>query len=155
PGCTPAALAGHDLLIPYMEPENDDHPKHQDDLQVFQNFIDAQLPTITSGSRHDVASGFHNVTVPLSIGFTRSGPVFRTTTGIVQTTACPVRIHGETFCPTTPKDVDKFKLTCKPPLDPMTERPVSACTGADGNPISGTFQQIQEHIFDRKCSSLS
>src|SRR5262249_42268327 len=61
---------------------------------------------------------------------------------------------GETFCPTKPFDSDKFKLTCASPLDPMG-KPVSACIGADGNPLSGTFQQIQEHIFDRKCSNVS
>src|SRR5262249_4107180 len=55
----------------------------------------------------------------------------------------------ETFCPTQPLDGDKFKLTCLPPTDP------DACIGADGTPLSGTFQQIQEHIFDRKCSNVS
>ena len=155
PACMPTALSGNDLLIPYMEPQNDDHPKHSDDLQVFQNFINAQLPTVTSGSRHDVASGLHDVSVPLGIRFTGRGPAYRTTTVTVQTTMCPVPIHNETFCPTAPKDVDKFQLICTPPIDPSTGKPLSACTGADGNPITSTFQQIQEHIFDRKCSNLS
>jgi len=155
PACTPTDLSGNELLIPYMEPQNDDHPKHIEDLQVFQTFINSQLPTVTSGARHDVASGLHDVTVPLDVRFMKSGPVYRTTTVTVATTMCTVPIHGETFCPTPPKDVDKFKLTCTPPIDPNTGKPMSACTGADGNPISSTFQQLQEHIFDRKCSNLS
>ena len=152
--CSPADLAGNNLLIPYTEPQNDDHPKHIEDLQVFQNFIDTALPT-TDASTHDVPSGFHNVTVPLAVSFRKSGPVFKTTTLTVRTTMCTVAIHGETFCPTPPKDIDNFKLTCTPPIDTMTGKPMSACTGADGNPITSTFQQIQEHIFDRKCSNLS
>jgi hypothetical protein len=154
PKCMPADLSTNQLLIPYTEPANDDHPKHIDALQVFQTFIDSTLPTVTA-DMENIDSGFQPVAVPLSIGFTPKGPVFRATTLTIHTTMCTVPIHGESFCPTPPRDVDSFRLTCTPPIDPMTGKPMSACIGADGNPLSGTFQQIEEHIFDRKCSNLA
>jgi len=158
PPCAPTDLSSDQFLIPYTEPANDDHPKHIDDFQPFQTFVDnsgLSQATATDPSHTDVSSGPNPVTVPLSIGFTSKGPVFRTTTLTMHTTLCTVGIKGETLCPTPPNDVDNFKLICLPPIDPMTGKPMSACIGADGNPLSGTFQQIQEQIFDRKCSNVS
>ncbi len=152
--CMPQNLSQDHFLIPYTEPSNDDHPQHIDDLQPFQNFVSNSGLALTA-TQTDVPSGFNPVAIPLSIAFTPKGPVFRATTVTVRTTMCTVQIKGETTCPTPPMDVDKFKLTCTPPLDPITKQPLSACIGADGNPLSGTFQQIQEHIFDRKCSNIT
>ncbi len=152
PPCAPTDLSHHQFLIPYTESTNDDHPLHVDDfdqLQIVTNTNRALTATET-----DVSSGFSPVRVPLRIAFTAKGPVFKTTTLTLHTTMCTVGIVGETTCPTPPKDIDNFKLTCLPPIDTMTGLPMSACIGADGNPLSGTFQQIEEHIFDRKCSNL-
>lgn len=149
PPCAPMDLSHNQFLIPYTESTNDDHPLHIDDLQPFQNFVSNTGLPLTA-SQTDVASGFNPVTVPLSIAFTSKGPAFRTTTVTVHTTMCTVGIHGESLCPTSPKDVDNFKLTCTPPIDAMTGQPLSACTG-----ITSTFQQLEEHIFDRKCSNLA
>ncbi len=153
PPCAPADLSQNRFLIPYTEPTNDDHPLHVDDFKVFQDFATTAIPSLTA-SHTDVMSGPNPVTVPLRIAFTTKGPVFKTTTLTLRTTMCTVGIKGETTCPTLPKDIDNFKLTCTPPIDTMTGQPMSACIGADGNPLSGTFQQIEEHILDRKCSNL-
>jgi len=158
PRCTPTDLSSDQFLIPYTEPANDDHPKHDDDWQPFQTFVENSGLSQATGSgmgQTDISSPASPVTVPLSISFTAKGPVFRATTLTMHTTLCPVGIKGETLCPTSPNDVDNFKLTCTPPIDPMTGKAMSACIGADGNPLSGTFQQIQEQIFDRKCSNIS
>lgn len=154
PHCSPTDLSSDQFLIPYTEPTNDDHPKHIDDLQPFQTFVENSGLSQTA-TQTDVSSGPNPVTVPLSISFTSRGPVFRATTLTMHTTLCTVGIKGETFCPTPPNDVDNFKLICLPPIDPMTGKAMSACIGADGNPLSGTFQQIQEQVFDRKCSNVS
>jgi len=149
PNCTPSNFPSNSFAIPYTGPSFDDHPKHVPDFEPLQLFADGQLP-ITSGDT-DLWSGPTAVSVVLPVAQTSNGPRFRTATLKLQTTLCSVPLLSGGKCPTgLPQDKDKFKLVCTPPLDPMTNQPVSACTG-----ITSTFEQIQKHIFDRKCSNLA
>lgn len=146
PSCTPTDLPDKGFHIPFSGPDNDDHPKHVAEFEILQNFHEGPL----SSSMTDVASGFSPVTVPLKIAFTAKGPVFQTTTIQMHPTMCKAKLSTSNhfMCPTgVQKDVDTFNLTCTPPVD-GTGAKISPCTG-----ISSTFQQLQEHIFDRKCSS--
>ena len=144
-GCSPANLPAGGFLIPFSGAANDDHPKHIADFEVFQQFAQDSLPL--TAVKTNVMSGFSDVTIPLTITFASSGPKFKKTTVTMQPTMCTnALILGK--CESGLKDKDKFKLNCTPAIDGMTGKPVSPCTG-----ISGTFQQMQEHIFDRKCSA--
>jgi len=143
PGCTPGDVNG--FLIPYSGATNDDHPKHIADFEPFQTFFDDNGPITTL----DQTTGFHNVTVPMTIGFTAKGPVFKPTTVAMHPTACATALSNGRCPMGVAKDVDTLNLTCTPALDAMGQT-ISPCTG-----ITGTFQQIQEHIFDRKCSTMA
>ncbi len=148
PGCSPSDFPASSFAIPYTGPSNDDHPKHIPDFEPLQLFADGQLPLTSSDT--DKLSGFQPVTVTLPIRFTSSGPRYRPATLTLQTTLCQIPLFSGR-CPSGQLgDRDKFKLLCTPPLDPMSAQPVSPCSG-----IASTFQQIQEHIFDRKCSTLA
>jgi hypothetical protein len=146
-GCSPTNLPTGGFLIPFSGPMNDDHPKNVADFEVFQQFAEDQLPLTPADS--NIMSAFSDVTVPMQIAFTGNGPMFRTTTITMHPTMCtvPLNANGKCVSPGI-KDVDTFNLTCTPPLDPMTGAKISPCTS-----ITSTFQQIQEHILDRKCST--
>jgi hypothetical protein len=142
--CTPIDMPAGSFLIPYSGATNDDHPKHIADFEFFQQFAEDNLP-LTSAMT-DVASGFRTVTVPMTIAFTSRGPKFKTSKVAMRPTACSLPlVNGR--CNAL-KDKDTFKIMCTPAVDAMTGERISPCTG-----VTGTFQQIQEHIFDRKCSN--
>jgi len=152
--CAPTDLPSQGFHIPFSGPTNDDHPKNIADFEVFQTFADDSLPlhpaTPTDPTSTDIASNFKPVTVPLKISLASNGPVFVTNTVTMSPTMCKAALTASNKfkCPVSvQKDADTFKLTCTPPVD-GTGAKISACTG-----ITSTFQQIQEHIFDRKCSS--
>jgi hypothetical protein len=148
-GCSPASFASGGFLIPYSGAANDDHPKHIPDFEPLQQYAEDQLPLTAADV--DRSSGFKSVTVPLTISFGAKGPAFRTTTIKLKPILCQADLLSNNKCPTgVKKDTDTFKLTCTPPVDSMTGTKISPCTG-----IASTFQQIQEHIFDRKCSNLA
>lgn len=145
--CSPSAFPANSFAIPYSGPANDDHPKHVPDFEPLQQFVDGELP-LGSGDV-DRLSGYQPVTVTLPIRFSARGPRFRPMTLRLDTEICQIPlISGR--CPSPLGDKDRFKLICDRPLDPMTSQPISPCTG-----VTSTFQQIQEHIFDRKCSNLA
>jgi hypothetical protein len=147
PSCTPTDLKG--FAIPYsttLDADNDTHPKNVPDFNVLATFVDGELPL--DAGMTDRVSGFTNVTIPMKIAFKGTGAVFKTTTLKLHPTMCTAGLITSSSdpnkwkCPPgVVKDVDTFKLTCTPATDP------SACTT-----ITSTFQQIQEHIFDRKCA---
>jgi len=143
--CTPTDLPADGFLIPYSGAANDDHPKHVAGFEPLQIFAENNLPLTPVDT--NVASGMSSVTVPLDIRFTSKGPKFRKTTITLQPTTCTTPLQNGK-CSSGERDGDKFKLVCSPAIDPMTGDPISPCTG-----ISSTFQQIQEHIFDRKCAT--
>lgn len=147
-GCSPSDFPASSFAIPYTGPQNDDHPKHVPDFEPLQQFADGQLPLTSTDV--DRLSGYHPVTVTLPIRFTSRGPRFLKMTLPLDTTICEIPLLGGR-CPSGQAgDKDRFKLVCDPPVDPITSQPVSPCTG-----VTSTFQQIQEHIFDRKCSNLA
>lgn len=147
--CAPTAAPAGSFAIPYSGPTNDDHPKHNADFEPFVQFAEDHLPLTTGDT--DVVSGFKPVSVPLSIRFGASGPRFRNTTVMLKPTQCAAALLSNGKCPSgIPNDKDTFKLTCTVPVDSMTGAKISPCTG-----ILSTFQQIQEHIFDRKCSTMA
>jgi hypothetical protein len=144
PPCAPTDLPADGFLIPYSGNANDDHPKNVADFEIFQNFAETFLPLTAMDT--DVTSGFSNVTVPMQIRFTSKGPVYKTSTVTMHPTMCTTPlVNGK--CTSGLKDADKFKLICTPAKDGNGD-PISPCTG-----VTSTFQQIQEHIFDRKCST--
>jgi len=147
-GCSPSDFPANSFTIPYTGPANDDHPKHIPDFEPLQQYAEGQLP-LTSAET-DRLSGYQPVTVTLPIRFTSQGPRFRPARLDLTTTICQVPLLGGRCPSSTLGDRDTFSLFCDPPLDPMTGQPVSPCTG-----VTSTFQQIQEQIFDRKCSNLA
>jgi hypothetical protein len=149
PECVPLDLPGPDgFLIPFSGAANDDQPKHIPDFEVFEDFAQNTLPV--TADMTDVASSLSSVTVPMQILFTSRGPMFRTTTLQMHPTLCSVPLVNGRCPPGAARDIDTFNLTCTPATDPVTRAKISPCTG-----IASTFQQIQEHIFDRKCSNLA
>jgi hypothetical protein len=163
-GCSPAALPAGGFLIPYSagpqnaNPDNDRNPKNIPDFEPFQTEIDNNILPLTAMETNQ-HTGFHPVTVPMKIAFTANGPVFKTTTIKMHPSMCSVQLlkvsANKYTCPTggTNEDVDTFNLTCTPEISLTTGKPISACTSVNGTSIASTFQQIQEHIFDRKCST--
>lgn len=149
PSCAPAAAPAAGFRIPYSGPGNDDHPKHVNDFEPLLVFAEDQLPL--SATDTDRLSGFKPVTIPLSITTSAAGPRFRNTTVKLEPTLCATGLLSNGKCPPgVDRDSDSFKLVCTVPIDPITQKKISPCAG-----ISSTFQQIQEHIFDRKCSTLA
>lgn len=149
PSCTPRAFPAGSFAIPYSGPAFDDHPKHVPDFEPFQLFADGQLPLLATET--DRWSGWNTVRVVLPVRQAANGPRFRLATLKLQTTICGVSLLSDGKCPAgVANDKDTFKLVCLPPVDPLTNAPVSPCTG-----ITSTFEQIQKHIFDRKCSNLA
>lgn len=147
PFCAPTSAPATGFRIPYSGPGNDDHPKHVDDFEPLLAFAEDQLPL--SASQTDRLSGFKPVTVPLAIVTTASGPRFRASTVKLEPLLCAAGLLSTGKCPPgVDRDADSFKLVCTIPKDPVTKAKISPCTG-----IASTFQQIQEHIFDRKCSN--
>ena len=150
-GCAPQDFPLGSFLIPYSGPGNDDHPKHIPAFEPLQQFVDDQLPLDAGAGDVDLMSGFFSVVVPLSIGFGARGPVFKITTVSLQPTMCTVALDTKGHCPPGgKKDSDTFKFMCTPPVDPTTKLKISPCAG-----VTSTFQQIQDEIFDRKCSTLA
>lgn len=149
--CTPQNFPVGSFLIPYSGADNDNHPKHIPAFEPLQQFVDDSLPLDVSAGDVNLLSGYVSVVVPLSIGFTSRGPVFKKTTVSLQPTMCTLPLDTKGHCPPGgTKDKDTFNLTCTPAVDPDTNLKVSPCTG-----VTSTFQQIQEEIFDRKCSTLA
>jgi len=145
--CAPTDLPVGGFLVPYstaLGADFDNHPKHNQDFEAFQMFADDNLPF--SAAMTDQASGFSDVTVPMKIAFTSKGPKFKTSKITMAPIMCTTALDVDK-CEAGLKDKDKFNLVCTPAVD-MAGDAISACTG-----ITGTFQQIQEHIFDRKCSN--
>lgn len=148
PPCAPADLPIGGFFIPYSGNMNDDHPKHIPDFEPFQNFVVSKLELTPADT--NITSPPQDVKIPMRIGFTSKGPVFKTTALKLHPTMCTAPLGANHKCSSgASKDVDTFKLTCLPALDTNGDK-ISACTG-----ITNTFQQIQEHIFDRKCSTLA
>ncbi|GIW45546.1 MAG: hypothetical protein KatS3mg077_2828 [Candidatus Binatia bacterium] len=148
-GCAPSSFPSGSFAIPYTGPSFDDHPKHVPDFEPLQLFADGQLPLGPADT--DRWSGPTTVRVVLPVRQTAAGPKWSPFTLKLQTTLCTVALLSGGKCPAgVAADKDTFKLTCLPPIDPMTNQPVSPCTG-----ITSTFDQIQQHIFDRKCSNLA
>ncbi|MBI3785660.1 MAG: hypothetical protein HY270_19880 [Deltaproteobacteria bacterium] len=149
PGCSPAGFPSDGFIIPYSGPSNDDHPKYIADFEPLVQFASDQL--LLTPTDIDRMSGFKNVVIPLDIRFSSSGPSFKTTTVTLQPTLCQAALLTSGKCPPgVPKDADKVKLTCTAPVDAMSGQKISPCSG-----IASTFQQIQEHIFDRKCTTMA
>ena len=151
PSCTPQDFPVGSFLIPFSGAQNDDHPKHIPAFEPLQQFVDDQLPLDTAVGDVNLMSGFVSVVVPMSIGFSSRCPVFKTTTVSLQPTMCTLPVDAKGRCPPGGKrDSDTFKLICTPAADPVTKLKVSPCDG-----VTSTFQQIQDEIFDRKCSTLA
>jgi len=149
--CVPQDLPVGSLLIPFSGAANDDHPNHIPAFEPLQQFVDDQLPLNAGAGDVDLMSGFFSVAVPMTIRFTGRGPVFKTTSVTLHPTMCGMPLDLKGHCPPgAAKDVDTFKLTCTPAIDPITKLKISPCSG-----VASTFQQIQEQIFDRKCSTLA
>ncbi len=146
PGCAPTDLTTFNFLIPYSGATNDEHPKHNEEFEPFQTFVQDNLPTAAMTDVTKVGS----VTVPMPVSFSPKGPTFKSTTVQMHPTMCSVPLINGKCPPGALKDLNTFNLTCTPAVDSMTGAKISPCTG-----ISSTFQQIQEHIFDRKCSNLA
>lgn len=148
-GCSPANFPAGSFSIPYAGPTFDDHPNHVPDFEPLHNFVEGELPLTNADT--DRWSGWETVRVVLPVTQTSTGPKFRPYTLELQTTLCSVPLLSGGKCPAgVDHDKDTFKLVCQPPVDPMTNQAVSPCSG-----ITSTFEQIQQHIFDRKCSNLA
>ncbi|MCX8073144.1 MAG: hypothetical protein N3C12_11940 [Candidatus Binatia bacterium] len=148
-GCSPSSFPAGGFAIPYSGPGFDDHPKHVPDFEPLQLFAEGELPLTSADT--DRWSSPATVRVILPVTQTSSGPRFRPYTLKLQTTICAVPLLSGGKCPAgVSQDKDTFKLACLPPVDPMTNQPISPCSG-----INSTFEQIQQHIFDRKCSNLA
>lgn len=148
-GCSPSSFPAGSFAIPYAGPSFDDHPKHVPDFEPFQLFADGELP-LTSADV-DRWSSWSTVRVVLPVRQTSAGPKFGPFTLKLQTTLCAVSLLSGGKCPAgVSQDKDTFKLVCQPPVDPLTNQPISACSD-----VTSTFEQIQKHIFDRKCSNLA
>ncbi len=149
PGCSPSNFPAGSFAIPYTGPSFDDHPKHVPDFEPLQLFADGELP-LTSADV-DRWSGWQTVRVVLPVTQTGAGPKFRPFTLRLQTTICTVPLLSGGRCPVgVSHDTDAFRLVCLPPIDPMTNQAISPCSN-----VASTFEQIQQHIFDRKCSNLA
>jgi hypothetical protein len=151
PVCAPQNFPVGSFLIPFSGPENDDHPSHIPAFEPLQQFVEDQLPLDAGAGDVNRLSGFFPVVVPMAISFTSHGPLFKATTVSLKPTMCTLPLDARGHCPTGgKKDTDTFKLTCTPAVDPATRLRIRPCTG-----VTSTFQQIQEQIFDRKCSTLA
>ncbi len=145
PLCAPTDAMGFN--IPYSGPTNDDHPKHINDFEVLQQFGEGNMPL--SSTDLDKLSGFKSIGVRLGVSLSGK-PHFINTTLKLQPTVCTSGLLTDGKCPPGfAKDSDTFKFVCTAPVD-MTGAKISPCSG-----IASTFQQIQEHIFDRKCSNMA
>lgn len=145
--CVPTNLPTGGFFIPGTN--NDLLPTWNQANANIQNDVDGSLPL--NAATTDVPVGPIAITVPMKIGFATKTPVFQTTTFQLHPTLCQAALtpSNNFKCPASVgKDVDTFTFTCTPPIDSMTGQKISPCAG-----IASTFQQIQEHIFERKCST--
>ena len=151
PACAPQNFPVGSFLIPFSGPQDDDHPNHIPAFEPLQQFASDTLPLDVAMGDVNLTSGFLPVVVPMAIAFTSRGPAFKSTTVALKPTMCTLPLDAKGRCPGGGrKDSDTFKMICTPPIDPVTKLKISPCSG-----VTSTFQQIQDEIFDRKCSTLA
>jgi hypothetical protein len=131
PECSPTDLDGY--LVQNYQP--DTNPRHHFGLAALEQEVSSKLPLTAADT--DVLSNAVNLGLLLRVApFLRSDG-----TGDARWAAKRLRVRARVDSLGAPFDVDSRRVRCVP--DGVS----SPCDG-----VTGTFDQIQKHVFSRTCA---